>query len=63
MIETSEITPQVYRVDNGRGRRWTVTLSSIEPRIETESGARIRSDGDLGEKLLRLIALKHLRAP
>ncbi len=63
MISTSEIAPSIYRIDSGRGRVWTANLSSATLLIETESGARIRVDSDLGSKILRLIALRHPRAP
>lgn len=63
MIGITEIAPEVYRVDNGRGRAWTVYMNQAVPRIETESGARICPESNLGSKILKLITLQHPKAP
>lgn len=63
MITIREIAPKVYRVDNGKGRAWTASLLTPEPRITNESGALLDPNGSLGVKMRKLIALRFPEAP
>lgn len=63
MINVTELAPETYAVDNGKGRRWTVSLSASTPRIENEFGAKLDPHGGLGLKLARLVALRFPRVP
>lgn len=58
VAEVHELANGVYAIDNGKGRRWTLTRNAVIADIRNECGQRIDPNGTLGGKLLALVSAR-----